>query len=393
MRYVFSAFILICLAACGGKQDDKKSQPPPPVAVSAVKVKDTAAVYFDEYPATVTPLNEIEIRPQVTGYVTGIFFKDGQHVTKGQKLYSVDQQQYRGQYEQAVANLNVAKANQDRAQQDADRYQQLAQQDAIARQVLEHSIADLNTAKSQVAAQIANVSAVQTGLKYSTIFSPITGTIGISQVKFGAAVSPGSTVLNTVSSDNPIAVDFPIDEKDIHRFIQLQKTGTNEADSIFTISLPDGYVYPITGMIYLIDRAIDPQTGTIKVRLTFANKDLTLRPGMTCNARVRNSDGNKNQIQIPYKSVLEQMGEYFVYTIGDSSKAMQKKVVLGRRIGLDVIVRSGLEGNETIITDGIQKVKEGVKVSTGNQAAAKAPQGAGSQDAEGSMNANDSTKK
>ena len=392
MRYILSALIMICVAACGGKKEDaSKNGPPPAVAVSVAKVKDTTAVYFDEYPATVTPLSEVEIRSQVAGYINGIFFKDGQHVTKGQKLYTIDQQQYRGQYEQAVANLNVAKANQARAQQDADRYQQLAQQDAIARQVLEHSVADLNTAKSQVAAQLANVSAVQTGLKYSTIYAPITGTIGISQIKFGAAVSPGNTILNTVSSDNPMAVDFPIDEKNLQRFVQLQKKGTNAADSVFTISLPDGYMYSLTGKIFLIDRAIDPQTGTIKVRLTFPNKDLTLRAGMTCNVRVKNNNADENQIQIPYKSVIEQMGEFFVYIVGDSSKAMQKKVVLGRRIGPDVIVKTGLEGNETIITDGVQKVKEGVKVTTGNPAAAQSPQAAGGENKGAAMK--DSSKK
>ena len=330
------------------------------------KVKDTTAVYFDEFPGTITPLNEIEIRPQVSGYVTAIYFKDGQHVVKGQKLYSIDPQQYRGQYEQAVANLDVAKANQARAQQDADRYQQLSEQDAIARQVLEHSLADLNSAKSQVAAGQANVSAVQTNLKYSTIYSPMTGTIGISLVKFGASVSPGSTVLNTVSSDDPMAVDFAVDEKTLQRFIKLEQKGTNPADSTFTISLPDGSIYNGTGKIYLIDRAVDPQTGTIKVRLVFPNKELILRAGMTCNARIKNDDARDKQILVPFKSVTEQMGEYSVYIVGDSNKVVQKKVVLGRRINENVVVKSGLEGNESVVTDGIQKIREGVRVKIGN---------------------------
>ncbi|MDQ2753327.1 MAG: efflux RND transporter periplasmic adaptor subunit, partial [Bacteroidota bacterium] len=358
--------MMIALFSCGdkNKNDAKTSQPPPAVSVSVTQVKDTAVVYFDEYPATVTPLDQVEIRAQVLGYINGIYFKDGQRVTKGQKLYTIDQQQYRGQYEQAVANLNVAKATEAKAQQDADRYQQLAQQDAIARQVLEHSIADLNSAKSGVAAQVANIQAVQTNLRYSTIYAPVSGTIGISQVKYGAAVSPGSTVLNTVSSDDPMAVDFPIDQKNLPRFVELQKKGTKPSDSVFTVSLPGGYLYPQNGKIYLIDRAVDPQTGTIKVRLTFPNKDQILRAGMTCNVRVKNNDADQKQILIPYKSVVEQMGEFSVYIVGDSSKAIQKKVVLGRRINENVIVKSGLEANETIITEGVQKLKEGVKVKT-----------------------------
>ena len=367
MKYIVSTLIMIALLSCGDKKknDAKTNQPPPAIPVGVTQVKDTAVVYFDEYPATVTPLNQVDIRAQVLGYINGIYFKDGQHVTKGQKLYSIDQQQYQGQYEQAVANLNVAKAAEARAQQDADRYQQLAQQDAIARQVLEHSIADLNSAKSQVAAQVANIQAVQTNLRYSTIYAPVSGTIGISLVKYGAAVTPGSTVLNTVSSDDPMAVDFAIDQKDLPRFVQLQMKGTKPSDSIFTISLPGGYIYPNGGSIYLIDRAVDPQTGTIKVRLSFPNKDLILRAGMTCNVRVKNNNASDKQILIPYKAVVEQMGEFSVYVVGDSSKAMQKKVVLGRRINENVIVKSGLEENETIITDGVQKLKEGAKVKTG----------------------------
>jgi len=371
MRYIFLSVIIISLAACGAKKDNaQQQQPPAAIPVSVTTVQQGNAVYYDEYPATVTALNEVEIRPQVTGYITGIFFKDGQHVTKGQKLYSIDQQQYRGAYEQAVANLNVAKANQARAQQDAERYQQLADQDAIARQVLEHSVADLNTAKSQVAAQQANVSAVGTNLRYSNISSPLTGTIGISQVKIGAAVSPGSTVLNTLSSDDPMAVDFSVDEKDINRFIQMQSKGTKPADSVFTISLPDGFVYPLTGQIYLIDRAIDPQTGTIKVRLTFSNKDRMLRSGMSCIAKVKSNGGGQQQMLIPFKSVTEQMGEYFVYTVGDSSKVSQRKVVIGRRIGENVIVKDGLQQNEQIVTEGVQKLREGatVKISSADSA-------------------------
>ncbi len=373
MKYILILAAMAGLSACGSKADNaaQQQQAPAAVPVTVTQVQQGNAVYYDEYPATVTALSEVEIRPQVAGYITGIFFKDGQHITKGQKLYSIDPQQYRGAYEQAMANLNVAKANQARAKQDLERYQQLAEQDAIARQVLEHSMAELATAQSQVAAQQANVSSVATNLRYSTIYAPLSGTIGISQVKIGAAVSPGSTVLNVVSSDDPMAVDFSIDQKEISRFVQLQKNGTKPSDSVFTLSLSGGYEYPKTGEIYLIDRALDPLTGTIKVRLVFPNKDFMLRSGMTCNARVKNNADNQQQIMIPYKAVVEQMGEYYVYVVGDSSKAVQKKVDLGRRISENVIVKSGLEGNETLVTEGVQKLREGVKVQAGNAGASQ----------------------
>jgi RND family efflux transporter MFP subunit len=355
-------FVIVFIMSCGGKKDEAaKQQAPPPIAVNVADVTEGNATYYDQYPATVNALNEVEIRPQVSGSITGIFFKDGQHVVKGQKLYSIDQQQYRGQYEQAVANLNVTKANLAKAQQDADRYNELAKQDAIARQTLDHAVADLQSSKMSVEAAKANVSSVATNLKYANITSPLTGTIGISQVKLGAAVAPGQTVLNTVSADDPLAVDFAVDEKEIARFVTLQRNGMKPSDSIFTLLLPDGNAYTQSGSISVIDRAVDPQTGTIRMRLVFPNQQGMLRTGMSCTVRVKNA-GNTPQVMIPYKAVVEQMGEYFVYVLGDSSKVAQHKVALGTRINDKVIVKSGVKAGEKIVVDGVQKVRDGAAV-------------------------------
>jgi RND family efflux transporter MFP subunit len=360
---------LMLLGSCGEtKAPEQKA--PPPVAVSVYQVKAEDATYYDQYPGTVTALNEVEIRPQVSGYVTAIYFKDGQHVSKGMKLYALDQQQYRAAYDQSVANMNVAKANLAKAQQDADRYQELANKDAIARQVLEHAQADLQTAKMQVEASKANVNSVSTNLRYSIIYAPFDGTIGISQVKMGAAVTPGQTVLNTISSDNPVAVDVAVDEKQINRFVQLQQSGGKGDDSTFNIILPDQTVYPYPGRISFIDRAVDPQTGTIKARIVFPNSKNILKPGMSCNLRVRNNSAVQ-KIIIPYKAVVEQMGEYFVYVI-NGNKASQRKIKLGNRLAENIIVLEGLEAGETIATEGVQKLKDGATVQVGAANAAPA---------------------
>lgn len=377
MKYgLYFKGIAVCfitlLCSCGGK---KPVQPPaaPPVQVAVYQAREENASYSDEYPGTVTALNEVEIRPQVSGYITGIYFKDGQHVTKGMKLYSIDQQQYRANVDQQIANLNVAKANLARAQQDADRYTALAQQDAIARQVVEHAQADLAASQMQVSAAQANVRNVSTALNYSTIYSPLTGTIGISQVKLGAAVAPGSAVLNTVSADNPIAVDFAVDEKQIARFGQLKlKSKGGTKDSTFRIVLPDQTVYPYSGHISFIDRAVDPQTGTIRARVVFPNDQKILKPGMNCNVRVKN-DAGTNKILIPYKAVVEQMGEFFVYLIVNGDSATQRKIVLGNRINEKVIVNDGLKPGEQVAIEGVQKLKEGTKVKVGEARSTVAP--------------------
>jgi len=324
----------------------------------------------------VAALNQVDIKPQVSGNITHIFFQDGQHVRKGAPLYEIDQQQYKAAYEAAVANLNVTKANLARAQQDADRYTELSQKDAIARQTLDHALADLESNKRQVEAAQANVASVQTNLKYSMIYAPFDGTIGISQVKLGTAVYP-QTLLNTVSSDNPLAVDVALDEKQIARFTGLLQQKSPANDSTFTFVQPDGSVYPYPGHILLLDRAVDPTTGTIKARLTFPNTKNALRPGVTGNVRVQNK-GAIGSLLIPFKSVVEQMGENFVFVVGDSSKVAQKKVVLGAHVGDKVVAREGVQAGDKVVTDGVQKLRDGIKVNVGAPGAKPqtgAPQG------------------
>ena len=352
---------MITLVACGDKKKEAQAQAPPPaVPVAVYQVKEQDATYYDQYPATLTALNEVEIRPQVSGYITGIYFTEGQRVVKGMKLYSIDSREYKAAYDAAVANLNVAKANTARAQQDADRYNDLAQKDAIAKQTLDHAVADLQSSKMSTVAAGANVNSAKATLGYSTIYAPLTGTIGISQFKLGAAIAPGQSVLNTISSNDPIAVDFAVDQQYIGRFAELQQKGKNAKDSTFTLVLPDQSIYPLPGHLSFIDRAVDPQTGTIRARVVFHNTKDVLKPGMSGNIRVRNNSAVQ-KLLIPFKAVTEQMGEYFVYTI-DSNKAYQKKIIIGTRINEKVIVNQGLKADEVIATEGVQKLKDGAAV-------------------------------
>jgi membrane fusion protein (multidrug efflux system) len=328
------------------------------VPVTVQQVTAGNAVYYDQYPATVTALNEVELRPQVSGYITGIYFKDGDKVRKGEKLYSIDQQQYQANYQQAVANLAVQQTNLVKAQKDADRYHELEKQDAIAKQQVDYADAALDAAKKQVEAAQANVRAVQTNVRYSTIYAPFDGTIGISQVKMGAPVSAGQTVLNTVSSDNPVAVDFAVDQRQIYRFTQLQQQ-RRIADSSFRLAFGND-IYPYPGKIYLIDRAVNPQTGTIIVRLVFPNDKGLLKVGMSGTIRIKIVANNT--ILIPYKAVTEQLGEFFVYVLNDSNKVSQRKVPLGAQIGTNIIVKDSLREGEKIVVQGVQNLREGAMV-------------------------------
>lgn len=351
--------VLFFLFACSAKKQQQQG-PPPAIPVTVDTVQASNAIYYDEYPGTVVSLNQTDLRAQVTGYITDIYFKDGQKVTKGQKLYSLDQQLYKANYQQAIADLQVQQANLSKAQKDADRYHELDRQNAIAKQQVDYADAALEAAKKQVVAAESNVNAVKSNLNFSTITAPFSGTIGISQVRLGTSVVAGQTILNTISTDNPIAVDFAVDQAEVYRFSQLMRQPKKSNDSTFSIGF-GADIYPEHGTISLIDRAVDPQTGTIKTRLIFPNNKNILRAGMSTTVRVLNNSSRKS-ITIPFKSVAEQLGEFFVYVVNDSNKVSQRKVILGQQVGQSIIIKDGLKEGEIIVVEGVQNLREGAHI-------------------------------
>jgi membrane fusion protein (multidrug efflux system) len=389
-RVVLSILFAACLTLYSCKP--KVVPPNPPTPVNLITVSAQRVFYYDKYPATTQALSQVSIFPEVQGYITGIFFTEGAHVTKGQKLYEVDIRLYQAAYDQAAANLKVAQNNQEQTQQDADRYEYLNAQNAVAKQTYDHAVIALKVAKSTTAAAEETVKTAKTNLSYAVISAPFDGTIGFSSVKIGNMVTVGQTMLNTISTDDPMAVDFLINEKQLSAFDELNVRKQDAHDSLFTILLPDNTLYPYTGKISVIDRAVDPQTGALRIRLTFTNPKLTLRAGMSCVVRVHNQETTP-VLLIPGKAVVEQMGEYFVFvakdtliaTHADSTKkseaaakaeadtavkgpqlhAFQKKVQLGQTIGPNVIVKEGIDDGDQIVVDGVQLLHDGSKITTG----------------------------
>ena len=377
---IVNCSLLIAMISCG------KRQPPPigPVPVNLITVKARPVVYYDRYTANTVALSQVNLLAQVQGYITKIYFREGTHVTKGQKLYDIDRRLYEDNYNSALANLKVAEGNLKEAQQDADRYSYLNSKNAVAKQVYDHAVITLENAQNQYKASEQLVNMARTNLTYSEITAPFNGTIGFSMVKLGDFMNVGQTILNTVSTDAPMAVDFLINEKQLTYFQKLQQPAAGsqqsakKTDSLFTIILPDNSIYPKQGEISVIDRSVDPQTGAMRIRLVFPNPDYKLRAGMSCVVRVRNQDTSP-QLLIPNKAVVEQMGEYFVYIVKDtvmvdksnqhssvSSKspktvmiAVEKKVHPGTVIGANIIIIDGIKEGDRLIVDGVQSIHDG----------------------------------
>jgi RND family efflux transporter MFP subunit len=348
--------------SCSGSSGKRKVMTDP-VPVTVLTVKPQNAIYYETYPGTVTALKEVGLRGEVTGYITGIFFTEGAQVRRGQKLYEIDRRQYEAAYKEVSDNLDIAKQNLEKVQLDADRYSALNSQEAIARQQYDHAMTDLANARLQVSAASEEMEKARTNLGFSTITAPFDGTIGISQVKLGDLVTPGQTLLNTISSDDPMGVDFLIDQSELPRFMKLQLAKPAEGDTTFRLMLPGQVSYPFPGKLELIDRAVDPRTGTIKVRLDFPNHDRNLRPGMDGDVMVLQSTKGP-QILVPFKAVVEQMGEYFVF-VANNGKAREIRVATGARIGSEVIILKGLDRGDILIVDGIEKLADGAPVTTG----------------------------
>jgi membrane fusion protein, multidrug efflux system len=416
--------LLSCISffACKQKQPD----PSPVVPVNLISVTSQKVLYYDKYPATTVALSSVDLRPQVQGYITGIYFIEGTHVHKGQKLYEIDRRLYQQAYDAAVANLKVAQGNQVQAKQDADRYVYLNEHNAVAKQILDHAVIALQNSENSVNAANETVKTAATNLTYSIITAPFDGTIGFSQVKLGNMVTVGTTILNTVSTDNPMGVDFLINEASLSHYQDLERNKQHVLDSLFTILLPDGAIYQQPGKISVIDRSVDPQTGTVRVRLVFSNPRLDLRAGMSCVVRVHNQETTP-QILIPGKAIVEQMGEYFVFIARDtiihkpdsaSSKggeatadkggasssqkgsdagnqkgsdgsgqkgggadtargprllAIQVKVQVGQTIGPNILIKAGLNDGDRVVVDGVQALHDGSQITTANKQGPAAP--------------------
>jgi len=362
---------------------NKKQQPPQlPTPVNLIAVKAQPVVYYDRFTSTTVALSQVNLLPQVQGYITAILFKEGSHVKKGQKLYEIDKRIYEANYNAAVANLKVAEGTLKQAQQDADRYTYLNNNKAVAKQVYDHAMITLENTKNAYKSAEETVKNAKTNLNYSIITAPFDGTIGFSLVKIGDMMSVGQTILNTISTDDPMAVDFIINEKQLPYFQRLQDKKTDPTDSLFTLILPDNSVYPFIGNISVIDRAVDPQTGSIRIRLVFPNPKNYLRAGMSCVVKVHNQD-SRPQILIPNKAIVEKMGEYFVYVAKDTvltsaadpnSKeqqkaepkkgmfAFEKKVQIGTVVGPNIIIKDGIAEGDKIVVDGLQSLHDGSQI-------------------------------
>ncbi|MGD2139472.1 MAG: efflux RND transporter periplasmic adaptor subunit [Burkholderiales bacterium] len=356
------------LAACD--QSEKAPVAPPPLPVGVVKAKVEDVPLTIELVGTTLGSQDVPIRARVEGFLETMNFEQGGFVKKGDLLYTIDPQPFEAKLVEAQSRLATARTNHVKAQSDLARIKPLAEIDAVSQQDLDGAVAQEAAARSSVTAAKAAVDLARIELGYTRLTAPIDGLIGLSKAKPGEFVGrePNPVVLNVLSDIDPIRVRFSISERE---YLELARTyldrsntkidGDDRPRRELTLILADGSEHKYKGKVVARAQAIDPETGTYTIEAAFPNPDALVLPGQF--ARVRGVYGMlKSAVVVPRIAISEIQGLYRVYVVGSDNRVEVRDVTPGRVTGNDIVVEKGLQGDETVVVEGLQKVRSGTVV-------------------------------
>jgi len=411
LRAILLLSVSVLAFACTKNKDSGKgasSIPPPTVVVEQIDQR-TVPIY-SEYVGQTKADETVELRARVEGILQKIYFKEGSPVSKGEKLFTIDKRPYDASLQaakaalaksisdqaqaeqrtdviQAQAALADARATYSKTQQDLARIEPLAKEKAVteierdaaraadtsAKANVDAKIANLTNleasvkytierAKAEVSAAKAKVTQAELDLSYCDIYSPISGIIGLKQVDEGNLVGRGeATLLATVSTSNPVLVDFNLSEVEYLKIANRERPGSHAKDVRFELILSDDSVHPNPGTFKVLDRTVDPTTGTLKVQASFPNPGSFLRPGQFARVRVPVTQ-EENAILVPQKAIQELQGAKTVMVVDAQNKVQVRTLRLGDKADNYFIVLDGLQAGERVIVEGMQKARPGGEV-------------------------------
>ena len=329
----------------GGEAPPMGGMQMPPAAVKVLAVQETQIVAPVEYIARVEPVQEAVIRPEVAGRVKQVHFSEGQDVTEGELLISIDPSAYQATADAADAEMARAKKRYDRLKR------------ADARSV---SASDLESAESDYLRAEAALALAGVDLERTEIKAPVAGRIGAAVVKKGNYVMPGGAELARIVQIDPIRVVFS--QTDREYLVQRRRELAGEAGALDAhVILPDGSAIENRGKKDFDDNAINPATGTIAVRYLFPNPDGMLLPGGYVTAQLSNPAAQKG-IKIPQHALLLDQDGHYVLTVDEAGTVGMARVETGVRVEGDIVILSGLEPGDRIVTEGVQKAMPGATV-------------------------------
>lgn len=356
------ALLLISIAwFCGCKKE--AAAPPPPPTVEVMKIVPTNTPSSIEFIGQLDSPQNVDVRARVEGFVDKMLFTEGTEVKEGDPLFKLDDKPFKERLAAAEGALAEAKAALNKSEKDVARLTPLAAKHAVPQQDLDNATAEQDVSKAAVLTAQARVQAAQIDLGYCDIRAPVSGLIGAKQVSIGDLVGKGQpTLLVTISKLDPIWFYCNVSEVDFLRAQnETSRTGRKIEQLPVSLLLADGSTLPEKGKFVFIDRAIDAKTGTLRVRAQFPNAQKQLRPGMFARIQV-DLGTTTNTVEVPQRAITELQGKSFVWTVDDQNKVSQRPIEIGNEAGENVVVKKGLTAGERIVTDGLQKIRDGAIV-------------------------------
>jgi membrane fusion protein, multidrug efflux system len=360
------------LAGCG--QGQKQAAAPPP-KVTVAKPIERTIVDQDEYVGRFVPVDVVEIRARVSGYLDKIHFIDGQIVKQGDLLFTIDKRPFQNTLDQSRANLETAKSNLAFTQSDLTRAQQLVRERTISEQIYEQRMQAFRNSQASVAANEAMVRQAELDLEYTELKAPITGRIGDRRVTQGNLVTGGAggntTMLATIVSINPIRFEFTLDEASLLRYQRLA-AGKNEVAGLggttVRLKLLDEAEFSHSARMDFVDNVIDRASGTIRGRAQLENPDSLFTPGMFARVQVPAS-APYQALMVPDAAISSEQARKFVYLIDQDNVARLRYVTLGQLIDDLRVIKDGLSAGDRVVVNGLMRVRQGVKVTPEEQPA------------------------
>lgn len=373
IRRLVPFMCLLILSACK-KEEHKAFQMPPPEVTDYVVQQQNLPVIFD-FVGFAQSSHPVEIRARVEGYLDKIAYQEGQIVKAGELLFQLDPRLYQADVEKAKAEVARQEAILANANLTVDRLRPLFEKNAASKKDLDNAIASQLSSQASVLAAKAQLLYNEVNLSYTTITSPITGYSDKAKFREGALINPASnSLMTTVSVIDPIWVYFTVSDNDIlktqeqeaKRTLVLpqdsrQAVARDNNQYIVEVTMSDGSLYPIKGIVDYSSPTYDQATGTLQVRAVFQNPEGMLRPGQFVRVKVKGAE-RPEALTVPRRAIQQNKNGMFVYLIDKDNKVIVQDVTGGDWFGNYQVITNGLKVGDRIVVDGVNKVMPGATV-------------------------------
>ena len=359
-----------------GCEKPKETVVTTPTTVKTTKVIQEDVPIQQEWVGTLDGMINAQINAQVTGYLIKQNYKEGDLVKKNQLLYEIDPRTFEATLAQEKANLAQQQAVLTTNQLAMNRIKRLLPENAVSVLDRDNAVGAVASAQAQVLAAQAAVETAKLNLGFTKITSPISGIAGLSNAQLGDLVGPGSTSneLTQVSQVQPIRAYIGLNEKQyLHLTEREQQQGRSQPEPVpLQLKLANNSIYPHNGTFFFANRQVDVNTGTIKVAVLFSNPDNVLRPGMYARIQAT-TDVKQNALVVPQQAIIKMQTATQLAIVNADKTISIRTITSGETIGSMVIIEEGVNVNDQVVVEGLQKIRDGMKVNPEPYEAVKSP--------------------